>query len=83
MNEEWRGKIARVICCFAEESVSCSECEYNTPADLFPDCFPDIREETDQIIAIFEEHYKAQEEHLSELIDDVIRLEEERMRGRG
>jgi len=47
-----REKIARIICCFAKDNTSCSECEYNTPTTLFPDCFCDIREETDKLLAL-------------------------------
>lgn len=45
-----REKLARIICCFAKENVSCGECQYNILGHSFPDCFPDIREDTDKII---------------------------------
>ena len=48
-----REKIARIICCFAEENNNCEECKENTHPELkFPNCFPDIRDHTDQILAL-------------------------------
>jgi len=46
-------EVARIICCFAKENNSCSECRYNTPSTPFPACFPDIKEETDAICSLF------------------------------
>ena len=47
---EVREKIARIICCFAKINQSCGKCEFNTERSPFPDCFPDIREDTDQLL---------------------------------
>ena len=48
-----REKIARIICCFAKDNNSCAECKQNIPPNLvFPDCFNDIREETDKLLAL-------------------------------
>ncbi len=55
MDSPDREKIARVICCFANENESCADCKENHPGSLFPDCFSDIREHTDKIIALLEE----------------------------
>ena len=39
---ELREKIARIICCFAKDNKSCTECKENIPPNLvFPDCFSD------------------------------------------
>ncbi len=51
--EYLREMIARVICCFAKDNDSCVDCKENThPDHKFPDCFTDIREETDQILKL-------------------------------
>ncbi len=47
-----REKIARAICCFAENNKNCAECKHNTPTSPFPDCFSDIREDTDKLLAL-------------------------------
>lgn len=49
---ELREKIARILCCFAKDNKSCAECEYNTIDSPFPDCFEDIREETDKLLPL-------------------------------
>ncbi len=54
--EKLREKIARIICCFAEKNKGCAECKYNIPETPFPDCFCDIRDETDQILSLFRQH---------------------------
>ncbi len=56
---ELREKIARAICCFAKDNKCCAECKYNTPKSPFPDCFCDIRENTDQILALFSDETEA------------------------
>ena len=43
--------LARIICCFAKRNTGCDDCEENTFSSPFPDCFPDIREDTDQILS--------------------------------
>ena len=46
-------QVARIICCFAKDNVSCSMCRENTAEMPFPDCFSDIREHTDQLLNLF------------------------------
>ena len=51
---ELRERVARIICCFAVGNNNCAECEENTdPGHKFPDCFWDIRQETDQLFALY------------------------------
>ena len=57
-----REKIARIICCFAKNNNSCAECKENTPTSPFPDCFPDIREETDQLLSLISKEFTMGEE---------------------
>ncbi len=64
-----REKMARIICCFAKNNEGCTQCEYNTPRSPFPDCFPDIREETDKLLALSE---PLDDEELREKIDELI-----------
>ena len=52
---ELREKIARIICCFAVDNDSCSSCKENCSEFPFPICFPDIKEQTDQILTLYEE----------------------------
>ena len=59
MDKELREKIARVTCCFAEDNNSCAECKENTPSRPFPDCFEDIRTNTDIILALFGQYAEA------------------------
>lgn len=66
-----REKAARIICCFAKENNSCSECQYNTSKTPFPDCFSDIREETDQILSLWPKVLS--DEEIKEKVEAVCR----------
>jgi len=59
MDDVLRERLARIICCFAKENSSCAECKENTfPGHKFPDCFWDIRSDTDKIGAAIEQWHK-------------------------
>lgn len=70
-----REKIARIICCFAQENKNCDECKHNTAAFPFPDCFVDIRENTDKLLSLFpneEEVRKQERERIIRLVKSLI-----------
>jgi len=64
---ELREKIARITCCFAKLNKSCAECLETIPAFPFPDCYSDMREETDQLLALIPDEKVVVEEIKGEL----------------
>ena len=83
MNDEQkdiREKIARVICCFANENESCADCKENHPGSLFPDCFSDIREHTDQLLALFPDREEIEKQAtLEQAAFDQLNFDKERV----
>lgn len=72
MDKELREQIARVICCFAKNNKGCSHCKYNTLTSPFPDCFPDTRSETDQILTLIKELYPLLPKELPLISDEEL-----------
>ncbi len=80
MDSPDREKIARVICCFANENESCADCKENHPGSLFPDCFSDIREHTDQLLALFPDREELEKQAtLEQAAFDQLNFDKERV----
>ena len=74
---ELRERVARIICCFAVGNNNCAECEENTdPGHKFPDCFWDIRQETDQLFALYADKIEqAVKEERERILRDLLVLD--------